>query len=222
MAFTNYTDFIPYVMNEVPGCPRPVMVEFIRKFAIRLCEKARVLQKDASEINITGDERQYNLNFTENIYKAIGIKYAEYAGGTQMTRTSEDKLYDEEPNWRQLTTSNRPTKYFLTIDNKFEVVPKPTTDQDDDPITVKCVVKPTRASTKIDTYIFENYAEVIAYGALSELQGMQQQTWFNESLALKNERKWRQGLRNARAHTVNGLDGDESNRVHPKDFIVMG
>jgi hypothetical protein len=222
MAYTDFSDFQSYVMNEVQGCPRPVMDTFIRKFAIRLCEKGQVLRKDASEINITAEERTYALNFTENLYKAISIHYAEYESGQEMSRTSEAKLKDSEPTWKQLTTSGRPQKGYLTLDNKLHVVPKPTADVDNDPITVTCVVKPVRTATKIDTYVFENYAETIAYGALSELQLMQQQSWYNEKLAEQNARKWRQGLRQARAHALNGYDGDESGSAYPQDYMVFG
>ena len=220
-AYTNFTDFLPYVMNEVPGCPRPVATEFVRKFAIRLCEKAFIIKKEASEIMISADVAKYSLNFTENLYRPVGIVYAQYQSGAQMDSTSEAKLSDRAPNWRTLTTSQRPNHYFLTLDDKLQVYPKPTTDLTD-PIDVECYVAPIRTASKIDTYVFNTYAETIAYGALSELQLMPDQSWSNETLAALNARNWRMGLRNAGAHSVRGKDGRQKAEVYPQSFEVFG
>jgi len=221
-SYKNFEDFLPYVLMEAPGCPRPVAEEFIRKFAIRLCEKAMILRKTASEINITADERIYSLNFTENLYRPTGIVNAQYEGGTQMHPENEAMLDDQTPRWRSQTTSTRPLYYWLTIDNKFAVQQKPTQDIDDDPITVECWVSPVRTATKIDEFVFNNYAETIAYGALSELQLMPQQSWNDPILAQLNSRKWRQGLRNARAESLRGKDGTQKSEVYPKSFEVFG
>lgn len=222
MEWTDFEDFLPYVLNEVPGCPAPVCETFIRKFAIRLCEKAQILSLDASEIHITADQVIYPLNFSQNLFKAISINYASYSeSDTSMEKTSEAYLDSAETNWRSLTVSTRPRSYFLTLDNKFHVYQKPTADVDDDPIIANCVVKPVRTATKVPEEIFENYAEVIAYGALSELQLMQQQSWYNMDLANRNAKMWRSGVRNARANKVRGYDGEKASGAYPKDFYVM-
>jgi len=220
--YTNFEDFLPYVLMEVPGCPRDVAEEFVRKFAIRLCEKGLVIRKAASDIIITADVVEYKLNFTENLYRPLGIVDAHYEGGTVMEAVSEQMMDDQTPRWRIETTSQRPLKHWLTMDHKFHVHPKPTADRDDDPIKVECWVAPVRTATKIDTFVFDNYAETIAYGALSELQLMPGQSWNDTVLAALNGRKWRQGLRNARADSLRGVDGTQKTEVYPKNFEVFG
>jgi len=221
-SYTEWEDFFPYILNEVPGCPVDVVEEFIKKFAIRLCEKALIIRKKASDIYIATDEETYSLNFTENLYRPLGIVYAKYDGGTMMYPMNEQLQDDQDQTWRVATTSTRPTYYWLTIDNKLHVHPKPTADIDSDPIVVECWVAPVRSATKIDDFVFDNYAETIAYGALSELQLMQQQSWNDIKLAEMNSRKWRQGLRNARAESLRGKDGTQRTEVYPKSFEVFG
>ena len=222
-TYTEWDDFLPYILNEVPGCPRGVAKMFIRKFAIRLCEKGLVIRKHASEINISEDVTEYNLNFTENLYRPVGIVHAYYTeSNTNMESQNEAMMDDQTPNWRQMTTSTRPIYYWLTIDHKLHVYPKPKQDYDDDPIDVECWVAPVRTATKIDTYVFNNYAETIAYGALSELQLMPKTSWMNDILAAKNEIEWRKGLRLARAQSLRGIDGTQKTEVYPKNFLVFG
>jgi len=221
-TYTNFEDFLPYIQMEAPGCPRDVVEEFVRKFVIRLCEKALVLRKTASEINITANERTYGLNFTENLFRPTAIVSADYESGTHMTPQNEAMLDSQSPNWRTQTTSTRPLYYWLTIDNKFAVQQMPTQDIDDDPITVECWVAPVRTATKVDTFVFNNYAETVAYGALSELQLMPGQSWNDPILAQLNGRKWRQGLRNARSESLRGKDGTQSTQVYPQSYEVFG
>jgi hypothetical protein len=221
-TYKNFEDFLPYILMEVPGCPRQVATEFVRKFVIRLCEKALIIRKKASEINITADEREYKLNFTENLYRPTGIVAATYEGGTTMFPRNEAMLDDQTPRWRSETTSTRPLYYWLTIDNKFHVHQKPTQDIDNDPITVECWVSPVRTATKVDEFVFNNYAETVAYGALSELQLMKDQSWNDPVLAQLNGRNWRQGMRNARAESLRGKDGTQSTQVYPKSYVVFG
>jgi len=222
-TYTNFEDFLPYILNEVPGCPRPVAETFIRKFAIRLCEKGLIIRKTASEINIEADKTEYNLNFTENLYRPVGIVEAHYTeSNTAMEAVNEQLMDDQTPNWRILTTAVRPNQYWLTIDHKFHVHPKPTQDVDDDPIKPECYVSVKRTATKIDEYVFDNYAETIAYGALSELQLMPDQSWSDPVLASLNSTKWRHGLRNARAHSVRGMDGTQRTEVYPKSYVSFG
>jgi len=222
-TYAEWSNFIPYVLNEVPGCPRPVAENFIRKFAIRLCEKGLVIRKHASEINISEDTTEYNLNFTENLYRPVGIVNARYnVTGTQMVAKNESMMDDQTPNWRVMTTSTRPVYYWLTIDHKLHVYPTPSEDYDDDPIDTECWVAPVRTADKIDEFVFDSYAETIAYGALSELQIMPETSWHDGDLALRNERKWRQGLRNARADSLRGVDGTQRTEIYPKSFEIFG
>lgn len=222
-TYVEWSEFIPYVLNEVPGCPRGVAENFIRKFAIRLCEKGLVIRKHASEINIAEDMAEYNLNFTENLYRPVGIVNAYYTGtNTQMEPKNEAMMDDQVMNWRLMTTSTRPVYYWLTIDHKLHVYPKPTVDYDDDPIDVECWVAPVRTASKIDEFVFNSYAETIAYGALSELQIMPDTSWNNGDLATRNERNWRQGLRNARADSLRGVDGTQRTEVYPKSYTIFG
>lgn len=221
-SYTEWEDFLPYVLNECPGCPRAVAETFIRKFAIRLCEKAYIIKKDASDIYVAEDKRYYNLNFTENLYRAVGINDCQWNGGTSMEETSEDELKDKGSNWKSITTSQRPNQYWLTVDNKLGIYPLPTADIDDDYVEAECFVAPVRTATKIDDWVFNNYAETIAYGALSELQRMPEKSWTNETLSLINGREWRQGLRNAAADSIRGKSARKGSQIKPKSFEVFG
>jgi hypothetical protein len=122
---------------------------------------------------------------------------------TQLPVTSKRFLDQTVPNW-EILTAKTISACFLTIQNKLRVYPTPEEDQDDDIDTLKVIVKPTIAAVEIDDFIYDEYREVITWGALAELQDVPGKPWSKIKDAAKNRVRFSKAMDNTSSKVTRG------------------
>lgn len=195
MANIAWKLFLPYIAPNVSGCPAGVMVQAIRNAAIEFCENTRLWKLRATGTDILKDEARYaydtpsNAKVIEAVYVAIN--------NSQLVKTCREELDECCPEWRE-TVDSRPKEYFMDTANTIRLVGIPSEDILGS-LDVDVAVKPSRSAVDGPDFLFENWVEVIAHGALARLHAMAGNIWADPSLVKYHRKKFRHGISKAKS-----------------------
>lgn len=221
-TFCNLTDFVKFVMTDVPGCPVAAVKEKLLKAAIEYCEKSNVWRYEHVPMELIIDEPEYELEPPNNTTKICSIlSIATDQSPPDLRATSIEWLDANYHNWRE-ETANRPSYYFSPHPRWYRLVPIPIE-------TVEGVVfplvalKPTHDATQVWDELFENVAhrEAIVAKAQSELLMMPQKTWTNPQLAMVRQATYNMQLGRAKVDARKGYT-KRTMRVSDQEFGFAG
>ena len=175
---TPYSTFLTKVSPEVPGCPLSVAEDAVREAAIEFCEKGWAWIHTPAAISSVANQGTYA--FTPPVGAMVSRVLQAWYDNRQLVPRTADQLAEDYANWTTVTGS---PKYMIQNDEEnLTVVPNPTAAVVD-AITMRVALRPTRASTDIETRIYEHHLDAIAMGAKAKLMMMADKTWSNLNMA---------------------------------------
>jgi hypothetical protein len=177
MTTVAYTQFLPDVAPLVLQCPNPTILNAIRNTAIEFCTKTNVWQEtqDAEVVSAAS----LPLDLTGPTGAMIVLVLACKVNGLLVDAATIDYLDSLYPNWEVATGT--PKHYFQPNTAQLGLFPLPTGAVS---VKLRAAYAPTRASTGIDSAIYENNLTTIAAGALASLLMIPEVPWSNPKLAL--------------------------------------
>lgn len=155
--------FLPYVEPHVVGMPLPGILQEIRQALSDFCEKSRVWKVKGS-VSVRAGVADYEIPADDGGITVV-IEEA-VLNGHVLRPTAPDALKQEWPNW--MAATGTPVRYTQLDPDNLTLVPIPVIDQPDG-LKLRCCYKPDRAARSVPEFIFQQYAEVIAHGALARL-----------------------------------------------------
>jgi hypothetical protein len=173
------SDFAPYILPYVPGCPNPLAEQHVRDVCIDFCMRSLIVQLALDPIDAIQGQIENDLD-TPNGTLTHLILEAWYEGRPMGQFKSSDTSSQAEafnllfagadvdggvPKSVQLT----PTNTFL-----FDVAPAATSLA---AVTMKVATKPNRTTTTVDDLLFNDYADAIGQGVVSRLMRIPGQTF---------------------------------------------
>jgi hypothetical protein len=209
------TEFLSHVLPATPKCPQVLAEKAILDSAADFCKQSYVLRQDISAISVVANQSQYSLaNPTDlQIYAIAHLLY----DGKKMWPTSEDEMdlnwdtirqdaalefSDPDDDWR-LQTSARPTLFYQPTPNLIRVIGIPTAALTSG-ITGRIYVYPAQAATTLDDWVYAEFYEAIAAGALARILAVPDQAWSNTKLAAYYLSTFDQGVSNAKGRGTRG------------------
>lgn len=192
MAAVTYESFLPEVAPHCGGAPEPLIINSIRNAAINFCQRSWCWLTDLAPVGITINVQDYAVTGALPAESTIAqIMYGTYNGKAilPITRAEATAL---DPDWRN--TVGLTPKRFLAKDGATTVslipIPSATAAAGGgsgpvvfNGITWSVALKPTRASTGVPDWIYQNYIEDISHGALFRMFSMPKKQWTNANLA---------------------------------------
>lgn len=203
---TNYEAFFPYVLTEVPGAPEPVVLLAIRNSCIEFCEKSLVLTRDHDPITLLQGINDYELEPPDG-YLVVKVQKA-WVENNPIDPIAPDIVRDAAVYNRLFASystgsGSTPKGYLQKEERSISVWPLPDKRYPNG-LTLRVALKPTRASSQIDDVIFEDYAEIIASGALHRLMSSAGKAYTSPELAGVHKLKFDQGVNVARSRALHG------------------
>lgn len=201
-----YDDFLPYVLPDVPGCPEIAAIQAIRSSAIDFCERSLVLQRDHDPVTLVKGIVDYD--FDPPLENTLVTKLMRaWFKRDEVEAVAPDMVNDVTVYNALFANANPmtgPTKQIIQKDERtFSVFPKP--DQTyQNALTMRVALKPTRASTKCEDVLFEDYAEFIAHGAKARLCMTNGKSYFNPNVAALGNAMFTQGVNRALQRATRG------------------
>jgi len=177
-TMTDYSAFLEYVVPHIPGVPEVTAKRCIRDTVIDFCDETKT----------------YELVLDGTLLKAGIAEFdLEVPNGTKLSGVSK------------LTTSDgselQPLKHYIVRQSTVEVVTPFSTDE---VITATVALKPSRLSTSCPSFIYEDWAEVIGFGAQAMLLNMSNEEWGNARTAASAYSLYRNGVAKAKRYARTG------------------
>lgn len=174
------SDFYPYILPQVPGCPELTADVAIRSALIEFCEKSLIIQRDLDPVTVVKGIVDYDIDPPANqlVTRVMRVWYKD----KELTPTAPDNVNSSEV-YNQLfpdaDKSRSDPRIFLQKDERtFTIFPIPM-DTVANGLTVRAALKPTRTTETVEDVLFEDYAETVAQGALYRLLSIPGKPWMN-------------------------------------------
>jgi hypothetical protein len=206
MATRLYSDLVNSIAPSVPGCPQPVIITYIRRAAIDVCERTNAWKYEHATVTMTAGTYEYAF-VPESNAEVYSILTANL-NGSKLTPTTLEKIHELYPKYPSSVAAERATpRYIFNISPiTFHVAVVP--DNSTDTIEMFVSQRPTKVSTGMNEAVMDDVEEAIIHGTLQHLLTLPERTWSDTELAayhakqfiLKvNERRARANLGAARA-----------------------
>lgn len=179
MGATQWLSWFDDILADLPGCGQPLAKLHIRAAAIDFCERSLAWRADLDPIDAIEDEGTYDLDPDTGtvVVRVLELWY----DGKRINAKSADDLACLYANWT--TEAGTPLYYTQeTPSDSVILVPMPNADLAG-ALTGKVAIKPSQASTGIDSSIFEKWREAIAHGAKARLFALKKKPWSDKELA---------------------------------------
>ena len=201
-----YENFLPEVMQFVPNVADIIAVNAIRNACIEFCEKTRYLQLDIPYISLVAGKASYPI-VTPDGTKFV-LPEVTYFNDVLLIPKSSDELASiyRMADWRKV--QGNPAYVTRLIAPEILLTPYPVAVTSTDFLRCRVSIAPTRDSTEIDSEIYEQFLEVISFGARARLYGTPQQSYYDKTAAEQYARMFKNGIGEARQRVVKGLSRD--------------
>lgn len=199
MSTKFWTDWYDEVLPDVPGCSQKVAKNAIRNAAIEFCERTLAWKVDLDPLNAVANQAAYPFEPPANtrVVRLLNVWY----NGKRLTPKTPADLDDLYANWP--SAIGTPLYYTQLSPDEVILVPMPNAALANG-IAQKVALKPTRASTGLEEYLYEKYLEEIAAGAKARLMLMQKKPWSNTAMGAANQALFEDAIASARYRAAKG------------------
>lgn len=212
MSTTLFTAWYDEVLPEVPGCPQPVALNAIRNAAIEFCRRSWVWRVSLDTMPVYAEVPDYELEppTKTKVAKILQVWFQ----GREIYPKAPDELNRLYARWPAETGT---PKWFVQRDPEILLlVPMPLTSIED-AVEAEVAIAPSRASTGIDSAIYEKYLDAITHGALARLFRSKSKPWTDTVLAADRTNQFDAAIGLAKVDAVKG-HGRSRLRVKPYFF----
>lgn len=206
-------DFYIHVTPSVQGCPVSLINNAIRSAAIEFCERTNMWKYSFPTQNIIALDYSYTVTPPTDAMLSKA-SYVEVAG-LQVLPTNEEDLDNLQYLWRD-ATSKQPQLYYMDYDNALILVPTPS-ETIANGLYVEAVLKPTMDATTLPDWLYDNWSETIAHGALMRLHAMPGKVWADPQTVSMHRAKFKEGITRAKSRTMKSF-AKQGKTVQPRSF----
>lgn len=185
----------------LPGCPNPVMTEYLRETLRDFCDETKLWDNQPlAAISLVANTATYAL--THAYGEIVHIDHAEMVN-VPMQPTSIEILNRHFVNWRHSTTK-RPQYYFTpTVGESIQLVYTPSHALAD-ALVVWVSLKPLEAATTVEDFLWADYRYAIRDGALGQLLQIPNKPWSNPDIGFLRETKYEAARATAKNAKIRG------------------
>jgi hypothetical protein len=171
---SNISEFRNEVRQDVHGVPNPVVDNAILATCIDFCSETGLWQEMLPAINVVQDQAEYTLTSANGQIEEVMFVHYDDVLIAPISRHRKDF---EHSTWRTQSTDN-PNQYFIGQDRILTLIPTPNAALANG-LKVWVILKPLRTATTVPDFMFNDYLEVIGYGAKAKLLKMRQRPWYD-------------------------------------------
>lgn len=217
MAERTFLSLATRLATSVPGCPQPVLVQYIRDAAIEVCERTLAWRYDQPSITLTPGvpEYPYEAPSQSEVHAFLTVT----VNGNPIEPVTLEYLHRKFPTWPDMSMEQRSEpRHVLQLDaDNFAVAPLP---DDSQRYELKMIValKPLRDASGMDKTAFDDLENVIVHGALQNLLVLPGKYWSDRELAAYHAKQYLSKITERRARANLGA-GRASMSVQMRPFV---
>lgn len=189
-----WDDFLPLISPHLPGCPNATMRLYLASTAADFFARTYLWREQISGITVVTGAVDYDLDpDTGLVENVISVVYGE----APLTRTDLRLIGAEK-----LSETGEPREYWIQADNSIRIFPIP---EERSSLKVFAVLKPNRAGTGVEDWIYETWADTIVSGAIAQLAMIPGKEWSDIALAGMHKGLYERAITNARIRDFRGV-----------------
>jgi len=187
MASRDFSTLASRMNPSVPGCPLPMLIQYIRESAIRTCERTLAWRYEQPTFALTPGQYEYTYQrpTDTDVHSIISVTLNDSPLRTS-TLEEATSLY---PQWGRASTTAEDIAEFGGDAQKT--------------YTMRMIyaLKPSRDALDMDKEVFDELESVIMHGALQELLVIPNVGWNNNTLATYHARQYSYRVAEHRANS---------------------
>jgi len=197
-----YSKFLPYVMQYVPDASEFIAENAIKSACIEFCEKTLIWQINIDPMDVINGQNNYPIATPDGTKFVVPVQ--SYFNTNLLIPKGPDELAEiyRMGDYQQIQGGPQ----YVTRMIKPEVILVPTPFVSEPAVLyVKAAIAPTRDSTEIDSEIYEQYAEAIAWGARARLYAQPRQDYTDKTASIEALKMFRFEINRLRMQVTKGL-----------------
>lgn len=223
-TMVTWDKFDEYVMPSVQGCPVSMVHSAVRSACIEFCEKSLIWKQDSIKNDILAGWDTYSFAPPPNAKVVMPyrmtIKTEDMPTGIEIEQVALSELESFLPKWQD-AQSRIPKFYVLIADDTVRFIGTPTEDMPEC-LVAGVALKPTRNAKHCPTFIYSDWAETIAAGALARLHAMKQKDWAIPELVSYYQRNFKEGISRAKSKSDKSWLRESKNMLPVKFYNGKG
>lgn len=204
MARFGDTDMVVEIRKHAPEASDPEIEGQFKRAVIEFCRQSHVWQVELEPLPVVAGERVYQMDVPggARLERLIRLTYAgaSAAGRRPMRQVNVAEIENRDEDTGQ-------PRAFAIRENTGEVLvyPTPGASEVDDTGALRAfaVLVPRRSARGFPDFIYEEYFDELAAGAVARLQAIAGRPFENQGLALGNRRRFAQGVNRAKRQAIN-------------------
>jgi len=200
-----FNDIVNRISPSVPGCPYPIIEQYVRDAAIEVCERTLAWRFVQPKVRLT--QGVYDYPYEVPCESEVHAVLTASCNGSPLQAVSLETLVARIPQWPDMTVDERstPTMVSQYDSDDFVVAPIPDGAVPYD-VRMTLALKPLRDAEGMPKTVLDELENVIMHGALQHLLVMPDKTWMDRDLAGYHAKQFvfRVAERRARANLGNG------------------
>lgn len=204
MSTRSFSSFSAQLAPSVPGCPQPMLVQYIRDAAIRVCERTLAWRYEQPTFALTAGNYRYNFHKPDGAeVQALFMATLNDEPLEILELGDAVRLY---PSWAVVSTTSvdiekngsEPRSLTQVSPSQYLVLPAPNAAKT---YTLRMIyaLRPSRSATEMDEAVFNRLERPIMHYALQQLLVLPQVGWSDRVLAEYHARQFLATVTEARA-----------------------
>lgn len=203
MATRTFLSLVNRLAPSVPGCPQPIIMQYIRDAAIEACERTLAWRYEQPAIRLTPGVYEYPYNNPTGT--EVHAFLTATANGQTIDPVTLEQLYLAYPDWPSTDTTKRADpRLICQLDpDNFVLAPIPDASKNYD-LKMIVALKPVRDASGMDKSVFDDLENVIMHGALQHLLVLPDKNWSDRELATYHAKQYLFKITERRARATLG------------------
>lgn len=200
MADRDFSAIVSRVNPSVPGCPYPMIVEYIRDSAIRVCERTLAWRYQPALFNLTASVAEYTYSKPANA--DVHAVFDVLVNSNALQKLTLEQATYQWPEWT--AQESTPAAICQLTPDKYIILPTPDNQRTYE-VLMFLALKPKRTATGMEEVVFNELEDVIIHGTLQQLLVLPNTNWSDRELAAYHAKQYLFHLteRRARANLGN-------------------
>jgi hypothetical protein len=224
MATKDLTEWWAEVAPDIAGVPMPAVQNAVRNATIEFCKVTLLWTYTLTRITVAANTQSYTLTIPEAQYGEIistdDVKYKQDGLDDDQFVTLDPISENQEDlhssgSWK-FTTSTTPSGYWLDKDKTLYLYRTPTVASTSG-LLVTVNLRPTRSTTVVQAFIYNDHYETIGNGAKADLFARKAMPWYDPNLAMAHRTLFQNAINDAKFTKVTGYTKRQS-RARMQNF----
>lgn len=210
----NISDFLPFVVNDLPNCPSIIAKQGVLLSATEFCQRTLCWSEFQDPILLVNKTAEYDLEAPADayVYQVRNV----YLGGRELTPVSMAELQDRLPDWNTATGSEPNFYNRISGRSTIRVFPTPVDVQKGAEMLMRVCYTPVFSASTLPDFLFTHYMDPVVAGAKSRLMLSPGTSYSNPELAAVNRTVFENAIVNAVAESLHeGVIGSVTARAIP-------